>query len=341
MNLSDFDFPFDSSLIASQPVWPRDQAKMLVLDPSSGSLTHHIVADLPNQLVAGDLLVVNDTKVRSARVLCKKASSGAPVEVLFVREEADRLWEVLMKGKWKEGDWLDVGPGARLLVKTRAERTLVQIEGAITVEDLFEGYGRMPLPPYIKRAPDRNDRVWYQTVFARAEGAIAAPTAGLHFTPELLSRLESKGIGVAKVTLHVGIGTFKPVTVERVKDHQMGAEWVEVDDATVRAIESTRRTGGKIIGVGTTVVRALESAAREDGRLRPFRGETRLFILPGFSFSVVDALLTNFHLPKTTLLMLVSAFGGREFIRQAYQEAVKRRYRFYSYGDAMLILCRA
>jgi len=341
MDLSEFDFPFDPSLIASQPLLPRDQARMLVLDPLSGSLAHHIVADLPDHLVAGDVVVVNDTKVRSARVPCKKRSSGAPVDVLFVREEADRLWEVLMKGKWKEGDVLDVGADARLLVKTRAERTVVQVEGAVSMAELFERHGRMPLPPYIKRAPDRNDREWYQTVFARKEGAIAAPTAGLHFTPDLLSRLEGKGIGIARVTLHVGIGTFKPVTAERVEEHRMGVEWVEVDEATVQAIQRAKQAGRKTVAVGTTVVRALESAAAQEGGLQPYRGETGLFIVPGFSFRVVDALLTNFHLPRTTLLMLVSAFGGKGLLRQAYQEAVARRYRFYSYGDAMLIRQKA
>lgn len=342
MDLSEFDFPFDPNLIASEPILPRDRAKMLVLDPTTRSLTHRIVADLPDLLLPGDVLVVNDTKVRSARVLGRRLSSGAPVEILFVKEVADRTWDVLMKGKWKPGEIVEVGPEARIVVAAREPgRTVVEVEGATSVTQFFQQYGRMPLPPYIKRAPNDQDREWYQTLFAQKEGAIAAPTAGLHFTPELLSRLKSKGIGLAKVTLHVGIGTFKPVTVERVEDHRMGAEWVDVDEDAVCAIEQTRRTGGRIVGVGTTVVRALESAARQQGELRPYRGETGLFITPGFRFRAVDALITNFHLPKTTLLMLVSAFGGIDLLRQAYAEAVGARYRFYSYGDAMFIRSRA
>jgi S-adenosylmethionine:tRNA ribosyltransferase-isomerase len=196
----------------------------------------------------------------------------------------------------------------------------------------------MPLPPYLKRAPTDQDREWYQTLFAQHEGAIAAPTAGLHFTPELVARLQQRGIGLTTVTLHVGVGTFKPVTVDKIEDHRMGAEWVEVGAEAALAIEQVRATGGRIVAVGTTVVRALETAARATGELRPYRGETDLFMVPGCSFKVVDALLTNFHLPRTTLLMLVSALAGTEFLRQAYAEAVHERYRFYSYGDAMLVL---
>jgi S-adenosylmethionine:tRNA ribosyltransferase-isomerase len=196
----------------------------------------------------------------------------------------------------------------------------------------------MPLPPYIKRPPTEEDRDWYQTVFAKDEGAIAAPTAGLHFTRELLERLENRGAGLTAVTLHVGPGTFKPVTVDRIEDHRMGGEWFDVGPDAVQSIEQTRLKGGRVIAVGTTVVRALETAAQYQGHLRPYQGETNLFILPGFSFKVVDALLTNFHLPRTTLLMLVSALAGRPLLRRAYEEAVLARYRFYSYGDAMLIL---
>ena len=196
----------------------------------------------------------------------------------------------------------------------------------------------MPLPPYLKRAPTDQDREWYQTLFAQHEGAIAAPTAGLHFTAELLARLQQRGIGLTSVTLHVGIGTFKPVKVDHIEDHQMGEEWIEVGVETVRAIEHARAAGGRIVAVGTTAVRALETAARADGQVRPYRGETDIFMTPGFSFKVIDALFTNFHLPRTTLLMLVSALAGTEFLREAYAEAVRERYRFYSYGDAMLVL---
>jgi S-adenosylmethionine:tRNA ribosyltransferase-isomerase len=196
----------------------------------------------------------------------------------------------------------------------------------------------MPLPPYLKRAPTDQDREWYQTLFAQHEGAIAAPTAGLHFTPSLLAQLQQRGVRLTTVTLHVGTATFKPVTVNQIEDHRMGAEWVEIGSEAVRAIEQAQAEGRRIIAVGTTVVRALETAAQADGQIRPYRGETELFVTPGFQFRVVDALLTNFHLPRTTLLMLVSVLAGTEFLRQAYAEAVRERYRFYSYGDAMLIL---
>jgi len=221
-----------------------------------------------------------------------------------------------------------------------ADRTTVRVEGALSARELFEHHGRMPLPPYIKRDPTDEDRIWYQTIFAGKEGAIAAPTAALHFTPDLLTRLRDREVGFATVTLHVGLGTFKPVTAERVEDHRMEQESVEVNEKTVAAIHQTRAAGRRVIAIGTTVVRALESAACAENGLVPYRGDTSLFVTPGFQFRAVDALLTNFHLPKSTLLMLVSAFGGRELVRNAYQEAVAARYRFYSYGDAMFIVNR-
>jgi S-adenosylmethionine:tRNA ribosyltransferase-isomerase len=339
MQLSEFNFSYDPDLIATKPVLPRDQARLLILSPTTHSLNHGIVADLPNVLEPGDLLVVNDTKVRSARVMGRKRSSGNPVEILFVKELAEGAWEVLMKGKWCIGQWIDIDDKTSMTVVSRdAGRTVVRIEGPLPASEVFRLHGQMPLPPYIKRPPTDRDRDWYQTVFAHEEGAIAAPTAGLHFTPALLARLSDRRIGLAKVTLHVGIGTFKPVTVDCVDDHQMGAEWVDVGGDAVKAIERTKNKGGKIVAVGTTVVRALETAAREQGRVCTYQGETSLFITPGFTFRAVDALLTNFHLPRTTLLMLVSAFAGVDFLRHAYEEAVHARYRFYSYGDAMLIL---
>jgi S-adenosylmethionine:tRNA ribosyltransferase-isomerase len=225
-----------------------------------------------------------------------------------------------------------------VVIERGAIRTTVRAKSPIPFSEWLRQYGRMPLPPYLKRAPTDQDREWYQTLFALHEGAIAAPTAGLHFTPELLVRLRQSGIGLTAVTLHVGVGTFKPVTVDQIEDHQMGAEWVEVGAEAVCSIEQARAAGGRIVSVGTTVVRALETAARADGQIRPYCGETDIFMTPGFSFKVVDALLTNFHLPRTTLLMLVSALAGTELLRQAYADAVRERYRFYSYGDAMLIL---
>ncbi len=339
MQRSEFNFPFDPSLIATEPVLPRDRARLMVLNRANRSCLHKCVADLPALLRAGDLLIVNDTKVRAARVKGRRQPSGKPVEVLFVKEIEERTWEVLMKGKWRPGHMIDVDSATTLRVEVREEgRTIVRIEGTVPSVEFFDRHGQMPLPPYIKRNPTERDRAWYQTVFARDEGAIAAPTAGLHFTPELLARLGERGVGLSRVTLHVGIGTFKPVTVDCIEDHRMAAEWVDVGDETVRAIECTRRAGGRVIAVGTTVVRALESAADEHGRVNPYRGETNLFITPGYVFRGADGMLTNFHLPETTLLMLVSAFVGVDVLRSAYEEAVRERYRFYSYGDAMLIL---
>jgi S-adenosylmethionine:tRNA ribosyltransferase-isomerase len=339
MQLSEFDFPFDPSLIATHPVIPRDQARLLVLQFLSRSVAHRRIDEMPNLLQPGDLLVVNDTKVLAARVAGRKRPSGTEIEVLFVKDLGNAMWEVLIKGTFRPGQVIELGAGAVAVVVERgASRTTVRIESPIPLSEWLRQYGRMPLPPYLKRAPTDQDREWYQTLFAQHEGAIAAPTAGLHFTPELLVRLQQRGVSLATVTLHVGTGTFKPVTVDRIEDHRMGAEWVEVGSEAVRAIEQARAEKRRIIAVGTTVVRALETVARSDGRIKPYRGETEMFVTPGFQFKVVDALLTNFHLPRTTLLMLVSALAGTEFLRQAYAEAVRERYRFYSYGDAMLIL---
>ena len=339
MKLSEFDFPFDSSLIAAHPCLPRDHARLLVLQRLDRSLAHHRVHELPNLLQPGDLLVVNNTKVVAARVTGRKRPSGAEVEILFVKDLGDAIWEVLIKGTFRPGQTIEMGAEAVAVVVERGQaRTTVRVESPIPWLAWLRQHGRMPLPPYMKRAPTDQDREWYQTLFAQHEGAIAAPTAGLHFTPKLLTRLQQSGIGLATITLHVGVGTFKPVTVDQIENHRMGVEWIEVEEETVRAIEQVRVTKRRIVAVGTTVVRALETAARADGQIRPYRGETDIFMTPGFSFKVVDALLTNFHLPRTTLLMLVSALAGTECLRQAYAEAVRERYRFYSYGDAMLIL---
>jgi S-adenosylmethionine:tRNA ribosyltransferase-isomerase len=339
MQLSAFDFPFDASLIATQPSLPRDHARLLVLQRGDRSLAHRRVDELPELLLPGDLLVVNNTKVMAARVAGRKRPSGAEVEILFVKDLGDAVWEVLIKGTFRPGQILEMGAEAvAVVVERNAIRTTVRVESPIPVSEWLQRHGRMPLPPYIKRAPTDQDRAWYQTMFAQHEGAIAAPTAGLHFTSELLARLRQRGVELRAVTLHVGVGTFKPVTVDQIEDHRMAEEWVDVGVETVRAIEQARATGRRIVAVGTTVVRALETAARADGQIRPYQGETDMFMTPGFSFKAVDALLTNFHLPRTTLLMLVSALAGTEFLRQAYAEAVRQRYRFYSYGDAMLIL---
>ena len=339
MQLSEFDFPFDPSLIAAHPCLPRDHARLLVLQPGDRSLAHRRIDELPALLQPGDILVVNNTKVLAARVAGRKRPSGAEVEILFVKDLGDAIWEVLIKGTCRPGQSVEMGSEAcAVVVERSATRTTVRVESPIPLPEWLRQYGRMPLPPYLKRAPTDQDREWYQTLFAQHEGAIAAPTAGLHFTPGLLARLQQRGIALTTVTLHVGVGTFKPVTVDQIEDHRMGAEWIEVGAEAVRAIEQVRATGGRIVSVGTTVVRALETAAHPDGQIQPYRGETDMFMTPGFPFKVVDALLTNFHLPHTTLLMLVSALAGTEFLRQAYAEAVRERYRFYSYGDAMLVL---
>lgn len=339
MLLSEFDFPFDPSLIAAQPCLPRDQARLLVLQPLTRSLAHRRVEALPDLLLPGDLLVVNNTKVVAARVAGRKRPSGAEVEVLFVKDLGDAIWEVLLKGTFHPGQVIEIGTDVSAVVVARgADGTRVRVESPVPWPEWLRQHGRMPLPPYMKRAPTDQDREWYQTLFAQHEGAIAAPTAGLHFTPDLLARLQQRGVGLVSVTLHVGIGTFKQVTAEQIEDHQMGTEWIEVGVEAVRAIEQTRAAGGRIVAVGTTVVRALETAARAEGLILPYQGETDIFMRPGHSFKAVDALLTNFHLPRTTLLMLVSALAGTEFLREAYAEAVRERYRFYSYGDAMLII---
>lgn len=338
MYLSDFDFPFDPALIAVEPVVPRDRARLLTLSRGMHQLSHRHVADLPYLLKQGDLLVVNDTKVLPARVPGVKQSTGKPVEVLFVREQNEKRWEILVKGTFRVGQVIKFGDHARATIMKRdATGTEVDVECPMSVDAFLAEHGSMPLPPYIKRAPLQEDHQWYQTMFAKHGGAIAAPTAGLHFTQDLFRRVKDSGINVATVTLHVGPGTFKPVKTEQIEDHHMGSERFTISEEAVRAIQETKQAGGRVVAVGTTVVRTLETVMKEKGELIPMLGESRLFITPGFQFKIVDALMTNFHLPRTTLLMLVSAFAGVEPIRKAYEEAVKERYRFYSYGDAMLI----
>lgn len=339
MQLSNFDFPFDPLLIAAEPIMPRDRARLLTLHRKTQQLTHHYVADLPNLLKPGDLLVVNDTKVLAARVPGIKRPTGKPVEVLFVKELSEDRWEIMVKGTFRVGHVIEFDQHSRATISKRdATGTEVIVESPEPITRLFETHGMMPLPPYIKRAPTEQDHRWYQTVFAKQGGAIAAPTAGLHFTEELFERVDAAGITVATVTLHVGPGTFKPVTTERIEDHQMGTERFTISEEAVKAIQKTKQAGGRVVAVGTTVVRTLETVAEKNGELVPMTGESRLFITPGFQFKIVDVLMTNFHLPKTTLLMLVSAFAGIDSIRSAYGEALKERYRFYSYGDAMLIV---
>ena len=339
MQLSEFDLPFDESLIADHPVSPRDYARLLVV-PRKGvpAFQHARVKDLPDLLRAGDVVVLNDTKVIPARLHGTKRSSGGRVEVLLVRPVEAAVWEVLLKGHVGVGQILQFGDEATAEVLERTpERTVLRIDTRGPIKDLLDRIGEVPLPPYIKRPATKQDKETYQTVFARSEGAVAAPTAGLHFTEQLLVALKQKGIQLATVTLHVGPGTFRPVTVDRIEDHHMSAEWFDISGETAKHLNAAKTEGRRIVAVGTTSVRTLESAVNEAGEIQAGSGETRLFITPGFRFTMVDALLTNFHLPRTTLLMLVSAFGGLDQLRAAYAEAVTARYRFYSYGDAMLI----
>lgn len=338
MPLSDFDFPFDPTLIADRPIEPRDQARLLVLPRGGGACAHHRVADLPARLRPGDLLVVNDTKVMAARLQGRKRPGGGLIELLLVKELGDGTWEAMLKGGVRRGQVMDLDRGASATVVERTrERTLLRIQSSCPVPELIRDVGLMPLPPYIKRAPIEADRIWYQSLFARAEGAVAAPTASLHFTPGLVAALRDRGVHLATVTLHVGPGTFRPVSAARVEDHRMAPEWYEVPAETARAIRQARAEGGRVVAIGTTVVRSLEAAVSGEV-VQPTKGQTGLFIVPGYRFKVVDALMTNFHFPRTTLLMLVAAFIGLEPLREAYREAIRARYRFYSYGDAMLIL---
>ncbi len=338
MLLSEFDFPFDPALVANHPVMPRHDARLLVMDRGSHARAHRRVADLPSLFQPGDLVVVNNTKVMPARVLTQVRSTGKLLDLLFVQDLGQGLWEVLIKGRFKLGAMVDFsGGGSGEIVERSQARTTLKVRGVTSVYDLMHAAGTMPLPPYIKREPSQDDRHWYQTMFAQEEGAIAAPTAGLHFTRELVQALRAKGIELAQVTLHVGPGTFRSVKSDHIEDHRMLAERVEVSGSTVEQIRLVQGRGNRVVAVGTTVVRALETAARGGRGIEPFQGPADLFITPGFEFQVIDGLVTNFHLPRTTLLMLVSAFVGVEPLRAAYEEAVAQRYRFYSYGDAMLI----
>ena len=338
MRTDDFDYHLPPELIAQHPLPERIASRLLKLDGKTGALTQGQFSDLLNHVASGDLLVFNDTRVIKARLLGRKESGGA-VEVLV--ERVLNKHEVLAQvraSKTPRSDSLLLLAGTLRVTVLEKERDLYRLHfaGEESVLDLLQRHGALPLPPYITHAPDEIDEARYQTVFAKQPGAIAAPTAGLHFDESLLDQLRANGARIAYVTLHVGAGTFQPVRVENLSDHVMHSEWYHVPEATVDAIVATKACGGRVTAVGTTTLRALEGAV-SDGALRSGYGETNIFILPGFRFQVVERLITNFHLPKSTLLMLVSAFGGNENIRRAYAFAIKDRYRFFSYGDAMLI----
>lgn len=337
MRLSDFDYELPGELVAQAPLSERTRSRLLHLDGATGSFTDRRFTDLPALLSAGDVLIFNDTKVIKARLNGRKQTGGR-IEVLIERVVAER--EALAQLRASHAP----GAGSRLIlcdaidveVLSRQDDLFrLRFEG--NVLELLDRYGSVPLPPYITHAPDSQDEARYQTVYATSPGAVAAPTAGLHFDSAMLARLAAMGVSIARVTLHVGAGTFQPVRVEDLAQHKMHSEWYHVPEATADAIEQTRAKGGRIVAVGTTSLRALESAGTDEGHVCARTGETALFITPGYRFRVVDRLITNFHLPRSTLLMLVSAFGGMENIRRAYAHAIAARYRFFSYGDTMLI----
>lgn len=341
MRLSDFHYTLPPGGIAQHPLPERDASRLLLLDRATGAVAHRTFRDLPALLRPGDLLVLNDTRVLPAR-LNAATPRGGRVEILLLEEQEAAAWWAWVKPgrRARVGAAFSLPGGVLARVRERGPegRILLELTGSLPVRELLQRHGRMPLPPYIRRPADPGDRERYQTIYAREEGAIAAPTAGLHFTEGILEAVRARGVAVAFLTLHVGVGAFKPVRVEEVARHRMDPERFRIPEGTARAVKEARERGDRVVAVGTTTVRALESAADEGAAVRAGEGEATLFITPGYRFRVVDGLLTNFHLPGTTLLMLVSAFAGRERVLAAYAEAIAARYRFYSYGDAMIIL---
>ena len=336
LKTSDFDYNLPESSIAQTPAEPRDSSRLLVLHRESGKLEHRIFCDVTDYLNAGDLLVLNQTRVIPARIFARKETGGR-VELLLLRRRDELTWEALVGGKGlRVGKLAQVedGPEVQIIEELSGSERLIKFSEPI--EPYFSKVGNVPLPPYIHEKLDDPER--YQTVYAKEPGSAAAPTAGLHFTPRLLEELQVKGVRVAYVTLHVGLDTFAPVNEDNPEEHKIHSEWCELTEETAVAINETRAKGGRVIAVGTTSVRTLESAANYQLPITPFTGPTSLYILPGYQFKVVDAMITNFHLPKSTLLMLVSAFAGREKILETYNMAIQEGYRFYSFGDAMLIL---
>ena len=340
MKTSDFYYDLPQELIAQDPLEDRSSSRLLVLDRKTGEMEHRVFRDITEYLRPGDCLVVNNTKVIPARLLGVKEDTGAGIEILLLKRKADNVWETLVKPgkKARPGARIVFGDGilkGEVLEVVDEGNRLIRFEYEGIFEEILDRLGQMPLPPYITH--QLKDKNRYQTVYAEHDGSAAAPTAGLHFTPELLEEIQAKGVRLAHVTLHVGLGTFRPVKVENVSQHHMHSEYYVVEEEQARLINDTRAAGGRVICVGTTSCRTLESAADEDGILRAGSGWTDIFIYPGYRFKIMDALITNFHLPESTLLMLVSAFADKEKIMKAYEEAVRQRYRFFSFGDAMFI----
>ncbi len=340
MNVSDFDYDLPEELIAQDPLEDRSSSRLLILDKRSGDISHRVFRDIKDELIPGDLLVVNNTKVIPARLYGRKADTGAAVEVLLLKRRSADEWETLVRPgkKLRPGAMIVFGEGlltGEVLEIADEGNRIIRFSCEGIFEEVLDRLGEMPLPPYITHKLADPNR--YQTVYAKRDGSAAAPTAGLHFTPELLRELREKGVNIAEVTLHVGLGTFRPVKEDTDEAHHMHSEHYLIDEPTARLINETKAAGRRVIAVGTTSLRTLEAAAVEKGRLEAGEGDTEIFIYPGYEFRMIDALITNFHLPKSTLIMLVSALAGRENIMRAYKEAVAERYRFFSFGDAMFI----
>lgn len=340
MKTSDFYYDLPEELIAQDPLEDRSSSRLMILDKETGKTEHHVFREIIDELNPGDCLVINDTKVIPARLIGAKEDTGAKIEVLLLKRGADDVWETLVKPgkKARPGARISFGDGllvGEVMDVVEEGNRLIHFEYEGIFEEILDQLGQMPLPPYIThRLKDKNR---YQTVYAKYDGSAAAPTAGLHFTPELLQTIREKGVHIAEVTLHVGLGTFRPVKVENVSEHHMHSEFYMIDEKAADTINAAKRAGGRIICVGTTSCRTLESAAKEDGTIEPTSGWTDIFIYPGYRFKILDSLITNFHLPESTLLMLVSALAGREHVLAAYQEAIENKYRFFSFGDAMFI----
>lgn len=338
---SDFYFDLPQELIAQDPLEDRSASRLLVLDADSGAVSHHIFKEVPALLKAGDCLVLNNTRVIPARLLGEREGTGGRVEVLLLKRREGDVWETLVKPgkKCRPGARLSFGGGlltGEVVEMEKEGNRLIRFTYEGIFEEVLDRLGQMPLPPYITHTLQDKNR--YQTVYAKYDGSAAAPTAGLHFTKELLQEIEAKGVKIAYVTLHVGLGTFRPVKEEDVLKHHMHSEYYEVTEETAALINGTKAEGGRVICVGTTSCRTIESAADERGMVRSGSGDTEIFIYPGYTFRILDGLITNFHLPESTLVMLVSALAGREAVLAAYEEAIRERYRFFSFGDAMLII---
>lgn len=341
MKTADFDYDLPQELIAQDPLEQRDSSRLLILDKETGERTHKIFHDIIDYLHEGDCLVINNTKVIPARLIGEREGTGGKVEVLLLKRRSDNVWETLVKPgkKARPGMRLSFGDGllhAEVQEVVDEGNRLIRFEYEGIFEEILDQLGQMPLPPYITH--QLKDKNRYQTVYAKYEGSAAAPTAGLHFTEELLEQIRAKGVKIARVTLHVGLGTFRPVKVEDVTEHHMHTEFYHVSEKAADIINETKKQGGRVICVGTTSCRTIESAADDQGIVHATEGDTDIFIYPGYQFKVLDCLITNFHLPESTLLMLVSALAGKENIMAAYREAVEMRYRFFSFGDAMLII---